>query len=151
MLLIDDQGEKIGELSRADALALAEEKNLDLVEVAPLARPPVCKLINYDKLRYEETRAERRARANQKTISIKEIRVGVKISPHDLQLKVDQAKKFLEKGNKVHIALRMRGREQAFADRAFKLVQEIITATGGKVEQHPSKMGNQITATISQQ
>lgn len=133
----------------AKALALAEERSLDLMEVSPDASPVVCKLIDYDKMRYEETRAQRRARANQKTIDVKELRIGLKISSHDIDLKVNQAKKFLEHGNKVHLVIRMRGREQAFAGRAFDLMQQLIVSIGGSVEQAPSKLGNQITATIT--
>ncbi len=147
--MIDERGEKIGVIPTADALKLAEERNLDLVEVGPDANPPVCKLVDYGKLKYEETRAERRARANQKTITIKEIRMGLKISPHDTALKVAQAQKFLEQGNKVHLALKMRGREQAFADRAYTLMNQLIAQIGGTVEQSPNKLGNQITATLA--
>ncbi len=148
-MLIDENGEKVGVLSLSDALALAEERNLDLMEVSSDVDPPVCKLIDYDKMRYEETRAQRRARANQKTIDIKELRIGLKISSHDIDLKVNQAKKFLENGNKVHLVIRMRGREQAFSERAFNLMQSLIQDIGGSVEQAPSKLGNQITATIA--
>lgn len=137
-------------MATADALALAQSKELDLVEVSPDSAPPVCKLLDYGKLRYEETRAERKARANQKTITIKEIRVSLKISSHDLELKVNQAQKFLEKGNKVLLTLRMKGREQAFAERGYELIQSMIARIGGKVEQTPNKVGNQITATIAQ-
>lgn len=133
----------------SEALSMAQERELDLVEVAPESSPPVCKLLDYGKLRYEETRAERKARANQKTIQIKEIRFSLKISEHDQQLKIQQAQKFLSKGNKVFLALKMKGREQAFTDRAYELINHIIEQIGGKVEQAPSKMGNQITATIT--
>ncbi len=149
VLVIDEKGTKLGELSRSDALRLAEERNLDLVEVSPQVSPPVCKLLDYGKLRYEETRAERKAKAHQKTIEVKEIRLGLKISTHDLQLKITQAKKFLAQGNKVHVVLRMKGREQAFPDRAFQLITSMIAEIGGSVEQAPSKLGNQVTATIT--
>ena len=151
MLLIDERGQKVGQIALADALALAEERGMDLVEVSPDVTPPVCKLLDYDKLRYEETRAARRARANQKTIDVKEIRIGLKISEHDMALKVSQAKKFLISGNKVHLVIRMRGREQAFADRAFNLMQTLISSIGGLVEQAPNKLGNQVTATLAKE
>lgn len=136
-------------MTTSQALELAQSKELDLVEVSPETTPPVCKLLDYGKLRYEETRAERKARANQKTISIKEIRVSLKISAHDLELKTQQAQRFLGKGHKVLVALRLKGREQAFAERGYNLVQNMIEKIGGKVEQTPNKVGNQITATIA--
>lgn len=148
LMLIDETGEKVGEISLSDALRLAEERGLDLVEVAPQLKPPVCKLINYDKLRYEEARAIRKARAKQKNIDVKEIRMGMKISEHDANLKVDQAKKFLEHGDKVRLVMKMRGREQIFASRAFELITQIAANIGGTVEQSPSKLGNQVSVTI---
>jgi len=147
-MLIDENGEKVGEVSRSVALAMADEKGLDLVEVAPQLQPPVCKLINFDKLRYEEARAIRKARAKQKNIDVKEIRMGMKISEHDVSLKVDQAKKFLEHGDKVRLVMKMRGREQIFIGRAFDLITKIATNIGGTVEQSPSKLGNQVSVTI---
>ncbi len=147
--MIDQDGKKVGEVSVADALSLAEERGLDLVEISPNAVPPVCKLLDYGKMKYEETRAERKAKSHQKTIQVKEIRLGVKISEHDAQLKITQAQKFLSQGNKVHIVIKMKGREQAFPDRAYGLIQDLMTKIGGKVEQAPSKLGNQISATLA--
>jgi len=148
-LVIDENGERIGEISRAEALQIAQERGYDLVEVSPQASPPVCKLLDYGKMKYEATRAERKAKAHQKTIDVKEIRLGVKISEHDLQLKAAHAKHFLEQGNKVHVVVRMKGREQAFPDRAYTLLEHMLESVGGTVEQSPSRMGNQISATIA--
>jgi len=147
-MLIDENGERVGEIKLADALKLSEERGLDLVEVAPQLKPPVCKLINFDKLRYEEARAERKAKSHQKTIDIKEIRMGLKISEHDISLKTDQAKRFLEKGDKVRLVIKMRGREQMFSERAYEKINNIAQNIGGVVEQTPSRMGNQISLTI---
>ncbi len=149
VLLIDETGASIGQISRNEALSIAEERGYDLVEVSPQVTPPVCKLLDYGKLKYEETRAERKARANQKTIDIKEIRIGVKISEHDLLLKINQAKKFIEKGNKVRVSVKMKGREQAFPDKAYALIEQIISQTDSKPEQSPSRAGNQISVTIN--
>lgn len=130
-------------------MQIAIERGYDLVEVSPQAQPPVCKLLDYGKLKYEETRAERKAKAHQKTIDIKEVRIGVKISDHDLNLKVNQAKKFIEKGNKVRIFVKMKGREQAFPEKAYELINNFINQTGATPEQSPSRAGNQISVTIS--
>jgi translation initiation factor IF-3 len=149
MLLIDQNGQSQGEVSRAQALELAESIGLDLVEVSPMAVPPVCKILDFGKMIYEETRAERKAKANQKTIDVKEIRLSLKISDHDLELKINQAKKFLTQGNKVRVVIKMKGREQIFAERAFATINEIGQKIGGKIEQSPSKLGNQISITIA--
>lgn len=139
----------MGELNRAEALNIAAERGYDLVEVSPQVSPPVCKLLDYGKLMYEETRAERKAKAHQKTIDVKEIRMGVKISEHDISLKVNQAKKFIEKRNKVRISIKMKGREQAFPEQAFDLIGQIISQIGATPEQPPSRAGNQVSVTIS--
>ena len=138
----------VGELTIDQARTLAEARGLDLVEVSPNSQPPVCKLVNWGKMKYEETRAERRARAHQKTIQVKEIRLGLKISEHDRKLKIDKAKQFLVKGHKVHIVIKMRGREQTFPERAYSQLASMVEEIGGKVEQPPGRIGNQISTTL---
>lgn len=128
---------------------MADEKGLDLVEISPNANPPVCKILDYGKLRYEETRLFRKSRVHQKTIEVKEIRLSPKISEHDAALKIAQAQKFLQKGNKVHLVVRMKGREQAFAGQVDQSFRQLIGRIGGKIEQPPSKIANQITATVA--
>ena len=149
VLLIDESGTSLGELNRNEALAIATDRGYDLVEVSPQVSPPVCKLLDYGKLMYEETRSERKAKARQKTIEIKEIRIGVKISEHDSLLKVIQAKKFIDKGNKVRVSIKMKGREQAFPEQAYELINQIIAQIGATPEQPPSRAGNQVSVTIS--
>ena len=112
-LLIGENGEQLGIMSAKDAMKLAREAELDLVKIAPTAKPPVCKIIDYGKYRYELARKEKEARKKQKTIEIKEVRLSPNIDVNDLNTKVASARKFLTKGNKVKVSLRFRGREMA--------------------------------------
>jgi translation initiation factor IF-3 len=111
--LIGEDGEQLGIMSVKDAMKLAKEAELDLVKIAPTAKPPVCKIIDYGKYRYELARKEKEARKKQKTVEIKEIRLSPNIDTNDLNTKVNMARKFLAKGDKVKITLRFRGREMA--------------------------------------
>ena len=111
--LIGEDGEQLGIMSARDAMKLAREANLDLVNIAPTAKPPVCKIIDYGKYRYEQARREKEARKKQKTIEVKEIRLSPNIDTNDLNTKVNQARKFVSGGNKVKVAVRFRGRELA--------------------------------------
>ena len=111
--LIGEDGEQLGIMSARDAMKLAREANLDLVKIAPTAKPPVCKIIDYGKYRYEQARREKEARKKQKTIEVKEIRLSPNIDTNDLNTKVNQARKFVSGGNKVKVAVRVRGRELA--------------------------------------
>ena len=109
--LIGDNGEKIGVISLNEALEKAEEKNLDLVLVAPNANPPVCKIMNYGKYKFEQAKKEKEAKKKQKSFEVKEIRVTPNIEEHDFSFKSKNAKKFIQDGNKVKITVRFRGRE----------------------------------------
>ena len=111
--LIGEDGEQLGIMSARDAMKLAREANLDLVKIAPTAQPPVCKIIDYGKYRYEQARKEKEARKKQKTIEVKEVRLSPNIDTNDLNTKVNQARKFVSSGNKVKVAVRFRGRELA--------------------------------------
>ncbi|MGN0203359.1 MAG: translation initiation factor IF-3 [Coprococcus sp.] len=111
--LIGEDGEQLGIMSARDAMKLAREANLDLVKIAPTAKPPVCKIIDYGKYRYEQARKEKEARKKQKVIEVKEIRLSPNIDTNDLNTKVNQARKFVSGGNKVKVAVRFRGRELA--------------------------------------
>ena len=111
--LIGEDGEQLGIMSARDAMKLARGANLDLVKIAPTAKPPVCKIIDYGKYRYEQARREKEARKKQKTIEVKEIRLSPNIDTNDLNTKVNQARKFVSGGNKVKVAVRFRGRELA--------------------------------------
>lgn len=111
--LIGEDGEQLGVMSSKDALKLAKEAELDLVKIAPTAKPPVCKIVDYGKYRYEQMRREKEAKKKQKTIDIKEIRFSPNIDTNDLNTKINQARKFLSKGDKVKVSIRFRGRELA--------------------------------------
>ena len=111
--LVGEDGEQLGIMSAKDALKMAKEANLDLVKIAPTAKPPVCKIVDYGKYRYEQARREKEAKKKQKTTEVKEIQLSPNIDVNDLTTKANQARKFLKKGNKVKVALRFRGREMA--------------------------------------
>lgn len=122
--LIGENGEQLGIMSARDALKLAREAELDLVKVAPKAQPPVCKIIDYGKYRYEMARKDREAKKKQKTIEIKEVRLSPNIDTNDLNTKVNQARKFISKGNKVKVTLRFRGRELAHVNSSKVILDE---------------------------
>jgi len=111
--LIGENGEQLGIMSSKDAYKLAREAELDLVKIAPTAKPPVCKIIDYGKYKYEMLLKEKEARKKQKSIEVKEIRMSPNIDDNDMNTKMNNARKFLEKGNKVKVTLRFRGREMA--------------------------------------
>ena len=116
ILLIDVDGTKIGVISAREAQKMAYEKDLDLVKIAPQAKPPVCKIIDYGKYRYEQARREKEAKKKQRVIEIKEVRLSPNIDNNDLNTKANMARKFLTKGDKVKVTLRFRGRELAHVD-----------------------------------
>lgn len=126
--LIGDDGEKLGVLSLNDALAKAEEKNLDLVLVAPNGNPPVCKIMNYGKYKFEQTKKEKEAKKKQKVLEVKELRVTPNIEDHDFGFKSKNAKKFLQEGNKVKITVRFRGREVNNAKSGEAVLNKFIEA-----------------------
>ena len=122
--VIGVNGEQLGIMSARDALKLAREEELDLVKVAPMAKPPVCKIIDYGKFRYEMARKEKEARKKQKTVEVKEIRLSPNIDVNDLNTKTSAARKFLEKGNKVKVTLRFRGREMAHMNASRHILED---------------------------
>ena len=111
--MIGPDGAQLGIMSSRDALNLAAEKNLDLVKIAPQATPPVCKIIDYGKYRFEQAKREKEARKNQRVVEIKEIRLSLNIDTHDFETKKNHASRFLSEGNKVKVSIRFRGREMA--------------------------------------
>lgn len=114
--VIGEDGEQLGIMSAKDAMKLAREAELDLVKIAPTAKPPVCKIVDYGKYRYEQMRKEKEAKKKQKTIDIKEVRFSPNIDTNDLNTKINQARKFLSKGDKVKVSIRFRGRELAHTE-----------------------------------
>ena len=124
MRLIGPNGEQVGVIATSVALNLAKEANLDLVEVAPNAKPPVAKLIDYGKYKYEQARKEKEAKKKQKVIEVKELRLSPNIDTNDLNTKVNNARKFLEKGDKVKVTLRFRGREMAHMSKSKYILDD---------------------------
>jgi translation initiation factor IF-3 len=137
--VIDEGGEQLGILSPEQALAIAEAKGLDLVEVAPTAQPPVCRIIDYGKYLYDEKKKAAEARKKQKLVVVKEIKLRPKIEDHDYQVKRRQAEAFLDEGNKVKITVRFRGREIVHPELAQKLLSRLATdvVQKGKIERAP--------------
>ena len=111
--LIGEDGQLVGIMSSRDAYKMAQDAGLDLVKIAPKAQPPVCKIVDYGKYRYEQARKEKEAKKKQKTMEVKEVRLSPNIDANDLNTKINQARKFLEHGDKVKVTLRFRGRELA--------------------------------------
>lgn len=127
-----NDGEQLGILSVKEALRLAQEKNLDLVEVAPNAAPPVCKIMDYGKHKYEQSKREKEAKKKQKIVSVKEVKVRPNIEDHDLDVKIKNALRFLEDGDKVKVTLMFRGREISHVNIAKELLHRVAEAVGEK-------------------
>jgi translation initiation factor IF-3 len=149
--VIDSDGKQLGILPRREALRLAEERNLDLVEVAPQADPPVAKLMDYGKYQYERAKREREARKARKEIEVKEVRLRPKTDEHDVNFKVRQARSFLESGAKVKIRMRFRGREIYNLDVAKKQFDHFAEelADVGTIEQRPSFEGRTMLMIVA--
>lgn len=141
--LIDAEGEQRGVVPIAEALELARQSNLDLVNVAPKANPPVCKIIDYGKYKYEAIKKAKEARKKQKTINVKEVRLSPNIDTHDLEVKANRANQFLAKGDKVKVSVRFRGRElghTAIGKDVLNTFAE-LTSENGEVEKRPKMEG----------
>ena len=139
VLLIGEHGEKLGIMSARDAFKLAQDAELDLVKIAPTAKPPVCKIIDYGKYRYELLRKEKEAKKKQKVIEVKEVRLSPNIDTNDLNTKTSAARKFLEKGNKVKV--RFRGREMAHMNQSKYILDEFAQSLADiAVIDKPSKV-----------
>jgi translation initiation factor IF-3 len=138
--VIDEEGKQMGIIPIEQALRIAQEKDLDLVEVAPAAKPPVCRLLNYGKFIYERAKKERQARRSQRTVEIKEIRMRPKIGAHDLAFKTRRVREFLDDGAKVRLRVRFRGRERSYPEIGQKLLQRLSDelADVATVEQAPT-------------
>ena len=122
--VIGEDGEQLGIMSAREAYTLAKEADLDLVKIAPTAKPPVCKIVDYGKYRYEMARKEKEARKKQKVIDVKEVRLSPNIEENDLRTKVNAARKFIAKGDKVKVTLRFRGREMAHMQQSKHILDD---------------------------
>ena len=139
--LIGEDGEQLGIMSARDAFRIAQEAELDLVKIAPGAKPPVCKIIDYGKYKYELTRKEKEAKKKQKIVEVKEVRLSPNIDTNDLNTKVNNAKKFILKGNKVKVTLRFRGREMAHVQQSKHILDDFSKLVGDiAVIEKPAKL-----------
>ncbi len=150
--LIGEDGQQLGIMSARDAMKLAIEANLDLVKIAPQAKPPVCKIIDYGKFRYEQARKEKEARKKQKTIEVKEIRFSPNIDTNDLNTKVTHAKKFLAAGNKVKVSVRFRGREMTHTQVGRTILEDFAQALSevAVVDKPPKMEGRSMVMFLAQ-
>lgn len=150
--LIGSSGEQLGIMSARDALQKAKEEELDLVKVSPNAKPPVCKIIDYGKYRYELARKEKENKKKQKVVEIKEIRMSPNIDSNDLTTKMNAARKFLEKGNKVKVTLRFRGREMAHVNTSSHMLTDFAEGLQdiAVMEKNPKMEGRSISMVLSQ-
>ncbi len=150
MRLVGPNGEQVGIVAIGDALRLAQEADLDLVEVAPMARPPVCKLMDYGKFKYESAQKAREARKNQVQTVIKEMKLRPKIDPHDYETKKGHVVRFLKAGDKVKITIMFRGREQSRPELGFRLLQRLAEDVQelGFVESAPKQDGRNMIMVL---
>ncbi|MDP1629444.1 MAG: translation initiation factor IF-3, partial [bacterium] len=124
--VIDETGQQIGVMSVGEALVLARQKGLDLIEIAPAARPPVCKIMDFGKLRYREEKEARRQRAKQRRDEVKTVRTSVRVGRHDMEFRAKQAEEFLNEGLRVQVEVRMKGREKAHPELARQKMREFL-------------------------
>ena len=150
--LIGEDGEQLGIMSAREALMKAEEAGLDLVKIAPTAKPPVCKIVDYGKYKYEQIRKEKEANKKQKFIDVKQIRLSPNIDTNDLNTKVNAARKFLSKGDKVKITLRFRGREMAHMNNSKHILDDFAEALSdiAVVEKAPKVEGRSMTMFLTE-
>jgi translation initiation factor IF-3 len=149
--VISPEGEQLGILPIEEALALAHERDLDLVEVAPNERPPVCRIMDYGKYKYQQAKRSQEAKKRQKVIQTKEIKMRPKTEEHDYQFKMRHAHRFLEEGNKVKVTLLFRGREMDHVELGQRMLDRIITDCKdvSSVEQHPRLEGQTLSLILA--
>ena len=149
--LIDQDGQNRGVVATPDALQIAEEAGLDLVEIAPNSEPPVCKLLDYGKYKFQSQKKAAEARKNQKTVEVKEIKMRPNIDDHDYDVKMRSMRRFFEEGDKVKVTLRFRGREMAHQDLGLKLMWKVRDEVSSiaKSEADPSLEGRQMTMILA--
>ncbi len=150
-MLIDGEGEKRGVVAIADALEAADESGLDLVEVSPNSDPPVCKLLDYGKFKFQAQKKAAEARKKQKTVEVKEIKMRPNIDTHDYDVKMRNMRRFFDDGDKVKVTLRFRGREMAHQDLGMKVLQRVRTEVDeiAKVELYPKMEGRQLIMVLA--
>ena len=149
--LIDENGEMRGIMSIDDAMALADEANLDLVNISPNAEPPVCKILDYGKYRYELQKKEKQNKKNQKVTEVKEIRLSPSIEDHDVQVKAKTAIKFLKDGDKLKVSLRFRGRERDYVAKGYEVMEAFaeLVSEYGVIEKKPKMEGRRMNMFLA--
>ena len=149
--MIDENGDMRGVMGIREALAIAEEANLDLVNVSPNAEPPVCKILDYGKYRYELQKKDKIAKKNQKTMQVKEVRLSTFIEAHDVNVKANTAIKFLKEGDKVKVSLRFRGRERDYTAKGFDVMNSFADQVSeyGVIDKKPKFEGRSLTMFLS--
>jgi translation initiation factor IF-3 len=148
--VVDENQGLVGVMPTYEALRLAEERSVDLVEIAPTANPPVCKLMDFGAFKYRQEKTERKQRLGQKKVEVKGVRISLKIGQHDLDHRINLSRKFLESGDKVRLEMILRGRELQHQDLARKKITDFITAIGiAKIESPLSRMGNRFIVLIT--
>ncbi|EJU19270.1 translation initiation factor IF-3 [Mogibacterium sp. CM50] len=149
--MIDENGDMRGVMGIREALAIAEEANLDLVNVSPNAEPPVCKILDYGKYRYELQKKDKIAKKNQKTMQVKEVRLSTFIEAHDVNVKANTAIKFLKDGDKVKVSLRFRGRERDYTAKGFDVMNSFADQVSeyGVIDKKPKFEGRSLTMFLS--
>ncbi len=150
--VIGENGEQLGVMPIKDAMHLAEEAELDLVKIAPTAKPPVCRIVDYGKYKYEQLRREKESRKKQHSVEIKEVRLSPNIEANDLNTKANAARKFLEKGNKVKVSLRFRGREMAHIQQTKHVLDDFAEklADISVVEKPAKQEGRSLTIVLAE-
>ncbi len=138
--VISENGDQLGILKTSVAMRLAEEADLDLVVIAPKAEPPVCKIMNYGKFRYEQIKHQKEAKKNQKVITLKEVRLSATIDTHDLEVKAKNASKFLADGDKVKVSIRFKGRQVTHTDQGLNVMNAFSALLDNAVIEKPAKM-----------
>lgn len=149
--LIDENGDNVGVVATREAMARAEGVGLDLVEISPNASPPVCKILDLGKFKYEAQKKKNEAKKKQKVIDIKEVKLRPNIDEHDYEVKMRNARRFLEEGDKVKVTMRFRGREVAHQDLGMNVLRRVSDDMGdlAKVEQHPRLEGRQMIMVMA--
>ncbi|MGN0341478.1 MAG: translation initiation factor IF-3 [Roseburia sp.] len=150
--LIGEDGEQLGIMPAKEALKMAQDADLDLVKIAPTAKPPVCKIVDYGKYKYEQMRREKEARKKQKTVELKEVRLSPNIETNDLNTKINAAKKFIAKGDKVKVTLRFRGREMAHMQNSKHILDDFAEALAevAVVEKAPKLEGRSLSMVLAE-
>lgn len=156
LVVIDENGENLGIIDKDSALALAQEREFDLVEVSPKNDPPIARLLNYNSFRYQQKKQEKKQKARQKTSEVKTIKISLRISQHDSDFKAAKAVEFLENGDKARVELQLKGRENQHASLAFESIKKFISEISDKLgekdlktEQEIKKTGNKISTIVS--